>query len=106
MNANEKIKSLEKDFMIPMTQEPERKVSDMCNVSQGIYEEGVKDGLSQSLSQGEKRGEKRGRTEATKMIAVNMADLNIPMEKIAEATQQSISVIRKWIEEHKAAVSG
>jgi predicted transposase YdaD len=82
----------------------------MCNISQGIYEEGVKDGLSQGLSQGlikgEKRGEKRGEKKAKKKIALNMAELNIPLEKIAAATQEKASVIKKWIEEHKETVSG
>jgi hypothetical protein len=94
MDLGEKIQLLESDFQIPMTREIEGKVSDMCNISQGIYEEGVEDGLS--------IGEKK----ATKMIALNMAELNIPLEKIAAATQEKVSVIKKWIAEHKATVSG
>jgi hypothetical protein len=70
------------------------KVSEMCNVSQGIYESGVEDGLSQGLIKGEKK--------AAKMIALNMAELNIPLEKIAAATQEKVSVIKRWIKEQNA----
>jgi hypothetical protein len=110
MNAGEKMQLLENDFQIPMTRAIEGKVSEMCNVSQGIYESGVEDGLSQGLSQGlvkgEKRGFKRGEKKATKMIALNMAELNIPLEKIAAATQEKVNVINRWIKEHKATASG
>jgi hypothetical protein len=102
MNAGEKMQLLENDFQIPMTREIEGKVSEMCNVSQGIFEKGVEEGLIK----GEKRGEKRGEKKATKMIALNLAELNIPLEQIALATQEKASVIKKWIEEHKATVSG
>jgi hypothetical protein len=44
MNSEEKKQSLENDFQIPMTKELERQVSDMCNISQGIFEEGREEG--------------------------------------------------------------
>jgi hypothetical protein len=98
MNVDEKLQFLENDFQIPVTRAIEGKVNEMCNVSKGIYDKGVEEGLSQGLSQGEKK--------ATKLIALNMAELNIPLDKIAAATQEKVGVIKEWIKEHKATVSG
>jgi predicted transposase YdaD len=66
----------------------------MCNLSEGVW------------SDGRKVGRKEGQQEEAQKIAVNLAKLNIPIEKIAEATQKSIFVVKKWIELDNSKTSG
>jgi hypothetical protein len=82
MQSDQKIQILREEYQIPTTYKLERKVKQMCNLSEGVWSD----------------GRKVGRQEEAQKIAVNLAKLNIPIEKIAEATQKSISVVKKWIE--------
>lgn len=52
LEAKEKQRVMEKEFHIAMTAELESEVSELCNLSQGVYEKGVKEGFGQGLSQG------------------------------------------------------
>jgi predicted transposase YdaD len=70
----------------------------MCNLSEGVWSDGRK--------VGRKEGRKEGQQEEAQKIAVNLAKLNIPIEKIAEATQKSIFVVKKWIELDSSKTSG
>jgi hypothetical protein len=50
---DEKKKILEDDFHIAMTEEFESEVQRMCNLSKGVYNEGVQQGIQQGVQQGE-----------------------------------------------------
>ena len=43
-NANEKITALHNDFVIDLTQEGEGDLAVMCNLGEGIYEDGLMKG--------------------------------------------------------------
>ena len=43
---------MKKKFHIAMTTELEGEVSELCNLSQGIYNEGVTEGINQGLDKG------------------------------------------------------
>ena len=49
LEAKEKQRVMEKEFHIAMTAELESEVSELCNLSQGVYEKGVKAGISRGL---------------------------------------------------------
>lgn len=73
----EKKKILQEDFHIKMTKKLESEVSELCNLSQGVFEKG------------EARGEAR--------IKKNMYEKGFSLEQIAFAADKSIEEIRAII---------
>ncbi len=57
LEAKEKQRVMEKEFHIAMTAELESEVSELCNLSQGVYEKGVKAGIEQGINQDELRNQ-------------------------------------------------
>ena len=53
--ADEKKRILESDFDVPMTEQFESEVRQMCNLSEGVFEKGYERGIEQGLEQGEKK---------------------------------------------------
>jgi hypothetical protein len=51
-SPDDKKKILEDDFNIAMTAEFESEVQRMCNLSKGVYNEGVQQGIQQGMQQG------------------------------------------------------
>ena len=43
---------IEKDFGIPMTEKVKMEVNNMCNMSDGIYEKGMKRGIQEGIQKG------------------------------------------------------
>ncbi len=60
LEAKEKQRVMEKEFHIAMTAELESEVSELCNLSQGVYDKGVKAGISQGINQGMSLGISQG----------------------------------------------
>ena len=60
LTAGQKQKILEEEFQIPMTENVEREVEQMCNLSEGIYDRGLQQGLSQGLQKGLSQGREEG----------------------------------------------
>jgi hypothetical protein len=98
MKSDQKLQILRDEYQIPTTYSLEGKVKQMCNLSEGVWSDGHK--------VGRKEGRKEGQQEEAQKIAINLAKLNIPLEKIAEATQKSITVVKKWIEMDGSKISG
>lgn len=78
----EKKKILQEDFHIKMTKELESEVSELCNLSQGIFEKG------------EARGEARGEAKIIK----SMFEKGFPLEQIAFAADKSMEEVKAIIE--------
>ncbi len=74
----EKKKILQEDFHIKMTKELESEVSELCNLSQGIFEKG------------EARGEAK--------IIKSMFEKGFPLEQIAFAADKSMEEVKAIIE--------
>ena len=55
-----KQKVMQDEFHIAMTMELESEVSELCNLSQGVYDKGVKAGISQGINQGMSLGISQG----------------------------------------------
>ena len=53
LDAGKKKHILETEFHIPMTETIDRRLDEMCNLSEGIYQKGIAEGISQGISQGE-----------------------------------------------------
>ena len=53
--------------------------------------------MDKIYSEGEKQGEKRGETQAKKEMAFSLAEMGIPVEKIAQAAKVSAQVVAEWL---------
>lgn len=67
LTATEKKAILENQFNIKITEEFRKEITDMCNLSVGIREEGILKGINQ----GKKEGKADGKTEAIASIMQN-----------------------------------
>ena len=56
MKAIEKCKALEAKFGIAMYQEISEEVSNMCDLSAGVWERGIEQGIERGIAQGVERG--------------------------------------------------
>ncbi len=59
-SAGEKEEILKRDYDISMTDQFEREVFEMCNLSEGILERGIEQGMQQGIEQGIEQGMQQG----------------------------------------------
>ena len=64
----------------------------MCNEMEKIYSEGMES------------GEKRGELKAKKETALSLAEMGLPVEKIAKAVNHEVNEVQKWIDENLCAI--
>ena len=64
MDVKAKKQKLQEEFQPPMTMEIDQEVSDMCNLSLGLWEEAVTKGKHEGMLLGEEKGRLEGRFEA------------------------------------------
>ena len=64
MDVKTKKQKLQEEFQLPMTVEIDQEVSDMCNLSLGLWEEAVTEGRLQGVREGRLEGERKGRLES------------------------------------------
>jgi hypothetical protein len=86
LKPDTRMRILENDFNIPMTESIESGVSDMCNLSEGIgldkYEKGLKQGHAAGLAEGETRGKAAGLAEGIlTSVKALIANGNYPPEQ-------------------------
>ena len=67
--------------------ETQKGVELMCHEMEKIYNEGMES------------GEKRGELKAKKETALSLAEMGLPVEKIAKAVNHNVKDIQKWIDE-------
>ena len=63
--------------------------SEMCEVSEKIFNEGIEEGFA--------RGQKEGREEEKRETAITLFKMGMSIEKIAEAVRASIKLVQEWI---------
>ena len=80
-NANEKITALHNDFGIDLTQEGEGDLKLMCNLGEGLYEDGLM----------------KGKLE----LALEMLKDGVDLEKVAKYTRLSLSIIKELAKQNK-----
>ncbi|MCH5185366.1 MAG: hypothetical protein J1F64_04485, partial [Oscillospiraceae bacterium] len=94
IEQKEKSNILNDEFNIPMTEELEKEVSDMCNLSQGIRDwgrvEGMALGIEKGRAEGINLGRAEGRTEGIEMNCISnikqlMKNLNFTAEQAMTA---------------------
>ena len=94
--AEEKKQILSEDFHIAMTEEIDEEVSSMCNLSEGIFEEGMAKGMeagmakgrTEGLEQGRAEGIELGRLEAAKELLASGLDEEMIMKSLKLSADQ------------------
>ena len=84
-NASEKITTLHNDFGIDLTQEGEGDLAVMCNLGEGIYEDGLM------------KGKQEGKIES----ALEMLKDGVDLDKVAKYTKLSLSIIQELVKKNK-----
>lgn len=84
--AEEKQRILKDEFDIQMAGNLEKEVSEMCNLSEGVWEKGMKRGIEQGMEQ------------ARKETAVRMYQEGCSMELIEKVTERTEEVIKQWLD--------
>lgn len=98
MPVEEKASILEIEFKIPMTQELQEEMSQMCNLSEAIEEKGIRKGKRIGKQEGKKEGMEIARVEAVENL---MRNLNLTLEKALEA----LNISRKEYENSRKNMS-
>ena len=68
--------------------ETQKGIELMCHEMEKIYSEGMES------------GEKRGELKAKKETALSLAEMVLPVEKIAKAVNHNVNEVQKWIDEN------
>ena len=104
-DASEKITTLHNDFGIDLTQEGEGDLAVMCNLGEGIYEDGLmkgkQEGWKKGREEGRKEGKEEGRTEGKLEFALELLKDGMALEKVAKYSKLSLSMIEKLAKQNK-----
>lgn len=71
--------------------ETQKGVEFMCQELEQIYSEGIESGLERGLEQGERK--------KAKETARSLAEMGLPVEKIAKAVNYNVEEVQEWIDE-------
>lgn len=69
MTAKEKLRTLEEDFGILPTIKMKERIESMCNVSQSIWSQAIKEGIEQGREMGRELGIEQGRKQGIEQLA-------------------------------------
>ena len=83
--AEQKKDIIEQEYGLKMSRETEGRVEHMCNLSQGVLEKGMAAGRTE------------GEMKKAKEMAFSLAEMGIPVEKIAQAAKVSAKVVEEWL---------
>ena len=96
--AEEKKRILSEDFHIAMTEEIDEEVSSMCNLSEGIFEEGMAKGMEAGMAKGRTEGLEQGRAEGIELgrleAAKELLASGLDEEMIMKSLKLSAAQIR------------
>ena len=98
--AQEKIGILSEEFSIAMSEPLEEEVEQMCNLSQGIVEQGMAKGMAQGIAQGRAEGRSEGRAEGRAegrtegIFAAKLSSIQSVVSELHLTVEQAMNVLR------------
>ena len=95
--ADEKLGIMEREYGIPLDDGMRKDVSEMCNLSQGIWEKGLAEGIE--------KGVEKGRTEGVEKIILNMHSKGYTPAQIADVVERSVSEVETSIRERESVLA-
>ena len=99
--ASEKITVLHTDFGIDLTQEREGDLETMCNLGEGIYEDGLMKGKQVGWEEGRAEGKAEGRTEGKLELALELLKDGMALDKVAKYSKLSLTIIEELAKKNK-----
>ena len=97
--ATEKKKILEEEFGVAMSEELEREVLIMCNLSQGVKAEGREEGRREGRKEGRREGRKEGISIGEIGMLVQLVqDGDLKLERAAEKAKMTVEEFKKVME--------
>ena len=96
-------KELLEQFHVKMTPNIEKGVAEMCNLSEGIYRDGIEagvaqgvaQGMAQGMAQGVAQGVAQGREESAKDMVLSLLKEKMPLDFIMRVTKLSAERVRE-----------
>ena len=89
----QKMEALFNFYNIDLTQKEEEDLKTMCNLGEGLYEDG--------LIKGKEEGKKEGRTEGKLELALELLKDGMSLEKVAKYSKLSLSMIKELAKQNK-----
>ena len=80
-------KELQEKFHVKAMPDIEKGVAEMCNLSEGIYRDGLEAGMAQGMAQ--------GKEDSAKDMALSLLDENMPLDFILRVTKLSAERVRE-----------
>ena len=81
----------------------------MCRELEELYQMGMMDGRAEGRSEGIALGRAEGRSEGERMakkeMVFSLAEIELPVEKIAELVKVSVQQVQEWLT-GKADIAG
>ena len=90
LTVDEKLNIIENEYEINIENNLRRDVSDMCNLSQGLVEEGIAKGIAE--------GRAEGIAEGIAEIIIKMYNKGFTVEEIAETIDKDVEEVKEIIE--------
>ena len=82
MSSSERIEILDKKFDFDMSPDDKKEVSEMCNVSRGVYDKGMDRGITLGMDKGMALGMDKGIDKSTlNSISKMMSTFNITIDR-------------------------
>ena len=91
MPAAEKKQLLKDEFDMDTNIDMEEELRTMCNLSTGIYEQGIEKGMERGRAEGMERGREEGKAD----IVVEMLRNKLPPEMIAQMSKFSLEKVKE-----------
>ena len=94
LTVDEKLNIIKNEYEINVENNLRRDVSDMCNLSQGLVEEGREEGIAEGIA----KGRAEGRAEERAGIIIKMYNKGFTAEEIAETIDKDVEEVKEIIE--------
>ena len=98
LEAMEKMQIVEEEYHISMEQKFREDLKIMCNLSQGVKEEGIAMGHKFGLEQGRREGRREAILETTNNVISNMHEKGYTVMEIADVLKMSSEEVRERLE--------
>ncbi len=99
-SAAEKKKILESEFKLDISSDMEKEMNTMCNLSEGIFEQGIEQGIVQGIEQGIAQGREQGIAQGESGMILSMLRKGYDLTSIADISQWSINKIEQLAKAH------
>ena len=81
--------------------ETEEGIEEMCRELEELYQMGMMDGRAEGRNEGIALGRAEGRAEGERMakkeMVFSLAEIELPVEKIAELVKVSVQQVQEWL---------